>query len=114
MDVIPTSGTWAESGYLSYIDTQLGEAINVTRIILEQVNSDRPDEAKPPDIAKIKKGIIRIPGDLPNKQKNPLGDRDNLPRDAPPSKLITASRLRLSSEIDERTLGIDIVSPDSE
>ena len=75
LSAILTSGTWTAAGYRSYIDTQREEALNITRIIMEQANSDCSDEDKPPDVARIKKKLRRIPAEFPNKQKKPSQTR---------------------------------------
>ena len=53
--VVLTSGIWTESGYRTYIDAQLDEALNIARIALEQANSASSYDDKPPDIARVKK-----------------------------------------------------------
>ena len=47
LSAILTSGTWTAPGYRPYIDTQLDVALNITRIALEQVNSDSSAAGKP-------------------------------------------------------------------
>ena len=35
LSAILTPGTWESSGYRAYLDTQLDEALNITRIVIE-------------------------------------------------------------------------------
>ena len=75
LSVVLTSGTWAAAGYRYYLDTQLDEALNITRIVLEQANSDSPDEDMPPDITEIRKKLRLIPAEFASKKPKPSKTR---------------------------------------
>ena len=65
LSAILTPGTWTASGYRPYLDAQLDEALNITRIALERANSDSSDENAPTDIARIKKETPSDTGGVP-------------------------------------------------
>ena len=67
---IPSSSTWPAPGRRTYLDAQLDEALNITRIALGREDSDSPDVDSLPDISRIKNTPRRIPVDFPYRQKN--------------------------------------------
>ena len=43
------SGTWTAAGFKSYLDLQRDEALNISRLLLENADSNSEDDDPPPD-----------------------------------------------------------------
>ena len=80
LGVIISSGTCAAAGYRAYLDLQMGEALNISSLLIESIGSDsgETDDEPPATIGRLRNG-----GDTSQKKytesKSPYGKRAGMP-----------------------------------